>query len=291
MANRLVGSIDSNRDTPFPFAAFKEILKEWDVVVFTLHRPLYDYLPSLYVERYKKGPHKKAFKLWHNQNKDTQGSCLEQGGKAIPMPFDDDPRFETSIGRLIKPNQNISPTPAMLYKYLKNVDWNWRIALVDMHSQLGFLEEILCHPSLNATHTCQAYRSQTKQEEPKNPSVPLHYDFIAVEGCQRGYINGTAISRTMARDLIHKHQETDLSLKAKDLPLVCPNEEVLNHILKLSLEDEKILREDEWDHEHAEQHVRGFWKAANEKKKYCMVNATKVMEDEKWVGFLQNLKE
>jgi len=290
VANRLVGSMEYNRNTPFPFAAFKEILKEWDVVVFTLHRPLYDYLPSLYVERYKEGPNKKRMFLWHNQNKDTQGSCIEQGGKVIPMPFDDDPHFETSIGRLIKPNQEVSPTPAMVYELLKNVDWNLRIVLVDLHSQMGFLEEILCHPSLNATHTCQAYRSQTKQEEPKNPSVPLHYDFIAVKGCQIGHINGTAISRAMARHLIKKHQETDLSLKANDLPLVCPNEDVLKHILKLSLEDEKKLREDEWNREHEEQHVRGFWKAA-EKKKFCMVNATKVMEDDKWVAFLQNLKE
>ena len=73
------------------------------------------------------------------------------------------------------------------------------------------------------------------------------------------------------------------------MPLDCPGDRVLNQILKISLEDEKSLREEDWNRERKEGHIRLFWKAARDKKKFCMVNVTEVMEDGHWIAFFQGL--
>ncbi|GFH44326.1 hypothetical protein CTEN210_00800 [Chaetoceros tenuissimus] len=302
MASRILGVISYRPNIPYPWDALHTVLGGWDVRFITLHRPLYEYLPSVYNERYKVGPNKQKLCLWYNSGEEGD-KCIDQGGRKVPKPFDLENGVVTIAG-LMEPSQKLCTFPLDLYEELKRRVSH--VKLVDMNHREkdgndDFITEIICHQIHGAIMTCNSLletrkNKSDKEESPaivkqRNPSMPLHYDFIAMEACKRGFIkNSTTLSREYVRNSIRHHHEEVNGLKANDFVLDCPDEKTLQEILDLSLDHERRLRgTDGWGEENKEQFKQAFWKSANEKKKFCTVDAASVVENIEWRSFFEGL--
>lgn len=301
MSNRVVRSQGYRPSVPYPWTALKSTLEGmgWDVRVLIVHRPLYDYLPSVYIEQYKEGPAKRKLNQWFGGG-DGHGNdreiCPSQGGRAVPRPFDTD-THEITIARLLNKQQEwpLYPTPAQVYELFR--DHGFTIILVDMMEHvtgtngkdLNMIQHIICDKIPGTTHTCNAVDVWNAENKELNPSLSLHYDFIAVEACHKGLLNGTLVSRDVARHAIQRRQEHDLGLSPNDFALVCPDDETLMNILRVSLDHERRLRTSQWDQYKESRHKERFWKVTREKKKCCNVDSKEVVKDESWIEFFSTI--
>ena len=346
MSNRIARVKRYRPNVPYPFYSLKTILEHlgWDVRILIIHRPLYDYLPSVYVEQYKIGPSKVLLSRWFGDdttigtNSTTSSICPSQNGRVIPKPFDSKPQTkEITIANLLEENQKLYSTPAQVVEIFLEKRFN--IIVVDMMEkftsnkngkEFDFIQYIICEIFPNTLNTCNALllhnegtesssssitsaagaaekveMSKSEIIQKLNPSLSLHYDSIAVEACRKGIINGSQISREVARSTIQRYHEIDLGLKPNDLPLDCPNDDQYNHILNASLDHQKRICNQlqllELDVDGIESkcsqkaknmthHQDQFWKSVNEKKKFCSVNVSLVLNDVKWIEFLSESK-
>ena len=397
MSNRIARTHTYRPSLPYPFQSLKRMLegKGWDVKVLIVHRPLYDYLPSVYVEQYKYGPGKLRLRRWfggppvmnHDDHSSANNitsinSCPLQGGRTVPRPFKGIPEYDSSsktnydftISNLLQRDQNLYPTPAQVYEIFRQHDFT--TVLVDMkkmykypiaigknnandsygvkeklhengqEKDINFIQHIICNIFPDTLHTCEALlrrddsndnddegaRNSSSSPEKTgtvqlNPSLPLHYDFIAVEACQRSLFRGNTTGRDVARLAIQQRQEVELGLSQNDFPLLCPGEELLKEILKMSLEheDRLLVGEDDGGH-HAgtgagtitsisrgiqsgssssisignidndqsrrsrrRSHEEMFWKVVHEKKRFCTVDSRRVVQDEDWITFFSSM--
>ncbi len=266
MSNRITQSVKYRPQLPYPWKALQSILHQmgWDVYILMVHRPLYDYLPSVYVEQYKYGPNKVKLRRWFRDSK-SDSNCPEQGGRPIPKPFDTKQTTnEITIERLLEPNQNLYPLPAQVYEIVKRhttttSSHDWSIILVDMMmKEKDFIQYIICDAlSFVTVHTCNAFikgkedtknqnyieqQQEQQQQEHLNPSTSLFYDFIATYACQNGYLNGTNLSRDKAQSSIQQYQEHTLHKSSLDFPLLCPSYEKYLYILNISLDNERKIQ-------------------------------------------------
>ena len=317
MANRLTRSVQYRPSIPYPWRTLRTSLEQrgWDVRILLVHRPLYDYLPSVYVEQYKYGPNKIRLQRWFgggdssrggddNGSSSTGSSCPQQGGRKVPRPFDTDTN-EITIARLIEEGQALYPTPAQVFALCQ--EHGFKTMLVDMmenfvspNGRLDFVQYIVCNVLPSTSHTCKALldgaddvKLEDEQTEGKaphlNPSLPLQYDFIAVEACQVGLLNGTKVGRDAARRGIQRHQEQILGLSANDFPLICPDNETMAKILQQSLDHERQLRVDRFSQDELARHEEKYWDGPVKKNKYCTVDSRQVIEDEEWEKFFSSI--
>lgn len=276
MSNRITLSFGYRPGLPYPWRALESALLGWDVKILIVHRPLYDYLHSVYVEQYKYGPNKVKLRRWFNGGGGESGDnnrCPSQKGRKTPRPFDDDaPPNEVTISRLLDRKQKLYPTPALVYETFR--ERGYETILVDMmmmskEGQEGdFISRIICDHLPGTFHACKALSGEHSDTQEKlmegdqikldnnsdafetkrktitamNPSLSLHYDHIAVEACRRGLIDGETISRETAQRAIRERQERELKLAPNDFPLICPDGAILREILSQSLEHERRLR-------------------------------------------------
>lgn len=316
MSNSLARTKEYRPGLRYPWIALKLLLKSmgWDVRILIVHRPLFDYLPSVYVEKYKYGPGKIRLRRWFGN-----GLCPNYNGKQIPKPFDY-PSYDITIQGLLEKDQILYPTPAQIYELFQQHGYsNDQIYLVDMmkriiHKQSGleqdFIQYIICEIFPETIHTCnelvnnkirldkkdQSRSSTTSSTSPQlNPSLSLHYDLIAVEACQLGILNGTIVSRGIAQTAIQYHQEVDLNLTSIDFPLICPSDEKLHEIFNVSLIHEQRLRQNR-DNEVMNANEKNyddyFWNiVVKKKKKFCTVDSKMVVEDPKWIEYFAALND
>ena len=320
MANRLTRSSKYKPSLPYPWRTLRTSLEQrgWDVRILLVHRPLYDYLPSVYVEQYKYGPNKVKLQRWFGgddssgdggvgASSSTGSTCPQQGGRKVPRPFDTDTK-EITIARLIEEGQALYPKPAQVFKLCQK--HGFKTMLVDMmesfdspnrrNNKVDFIQHIVCNVLPGTSRTCRALLDgadevkiedgQTEGKAPHlNPSLPLAYDFIAVEACQRGLLNGIKVERDVARRAIQRHQEYDLGLSAIDFPLICPDNETMAKILQLSIAQERELRMGRYTQDDFDRHEEEYWNGPISKRKYCTVDARKVVKDEGWANFFLSL--
>lgn len=296
MSNRIARTYSYRPTVPYPWNALESVLQGWDVRFLTLHRPFYDFLPSVYNEIYKLGPGKRRLKLWHKSN-DSEDKCIDQGGKIVPKPFDVD-EYVFTIANLMEPGQTLYPTPVQIYQILQNR--TSKIMLVDLDykgkgSEDDFISHIVCEKLPGLQNTCLGLREMRRHDndstKQRNPSIPLHYDLIAAEACKRGVVNGSTVSRNFVRDSARQYHEEINGRTANDLALECPDKSTLQKILDISLDHERIFRGKEWREENETQAINKFWAAANEKKKFCTVDSKSVIENKGWKEFLKALVE
>eukprot|EP00816_Leptocylindrus_hargravesii_P001362 CAMPEP_0196819328 /NCGR_PEP_ID=MMETSP1362-20130617/70071_1 /TAXON_ID=163516 /ORGANISM="Leptocylindrus danicus, Strain CCMP1856" /LENGTH=446 /DNA_ID=CAMNT_0042197779 /DNA_START=225 /DNA_END=1565 /DNA_ORIENTATION=- len=289
MSNRIARTWQYRKDIPYPWEALKLVLQGWDVRILIVHRPLYDYLPSVYTEQHKPSPGKMRLKKWYGG-----GKCIDQGGKLVPEMFESS-GGQFTVATLLKGDQTLYPTPAHIFELCRQQ--NFDILLVDMmkHSSSSgdtgsFIEEIICKKIPGLEFTCSALHEQMAEKEGRhNPSVPLHYDFVAVKACQSGLIDGALVSREEARKAIQNQQEDVRGLGPNDFPLICPGEDMLKKILDTSILHEERLRGNEWNQVRKELHKTEYRKMV-EKKRLCSVDAASVLQDESWRRFFLELK-
>lgn len=257
-----------------------------------------------------------------NNEKQTSGetsTCPSQGGRRVPPPLDTGTQ-EITIARLLEPNQKLNPSPAQVYELFR--DHGFKIMLVDMKGTAmmtekqrqgtireingngghNFIVHIICDQLPDAIHTCKglldanvntntnAAKSALIQKQ-QNPSLSLHYDFLAVEACQKGLFNSNIVDRRTAKFAIQNYQEQVSGLSSNEFPLVCPEDEFFRELLKQSLDQERRLRsyyhstinnknsssrsigsdndsnyKEYWGPDEESRHKAMFWKAARDDK-------------------------
>lgn len=158
-----------------------------------------------------------------------------------------------------------------------------------------YLQQFLCHTVPDTPRACAAAREgRIGVSEHRNPSIPLHYDSIAVEawkqglfGCNGMLMKKTRLKRREAYNEIRDRQEKHLNLTWKDLPLTCPSTSELEEFLQTSLAYERQLFPKSWRSRQAD-HESAFWNAFVNFK-FCSINATTVLHNIKWRQFLYSL--
>ena len=317
MSNRIALSRQYKPNIPYPWKSLKSALEtmKWNVKVLIVHRPLYDYLPSVYIDQFKYGHGKIRLQRWFNTGKDGD-KCPSQNGREIPRPFQTEGN-EITIARLLKTGQNLYPTPAQIYQIVQN--HGLQLILVDMMSKPNgkdFIERIICDKFPGTGHTCNELGDHKKSTNTKmeqddsssniskserwNKSPSLFYDFVAVQACQKGLIDGNTISRVLAQRAIESRLENELNLSPNDFPLECPNDHVMENILNKSIEHERIIRnhncqtndcdEYHWNLNEETRHKEQFWDTVRTKKKFCTVDSKRVIADIEWVNFFRAIK-
>ena len=300
MSNRIAGTRGYRPSIPYPFQILKSTLENmgWDVQVLIIHRPLYEYLPSVYNEIYKVGPNKIRLRKWYGDGK----ICPSQKGRMIPRPFDKKPSTnEITIANLLDKEQRLYPTPAQVIEIFLHHEF--KVITVDMTEkteELDFIQYIICKVFPATSHTCKALLSDEAGVNEKNsgtkqlnPSSSLFYDFIAVEACTSGLLNGTQIPRDVARDTIQRYHEIELGLKPNSFPLICPTDTELGEILNTSLDHQRRIcsRVEAKCSEKTKDmtdYKRAFWKTIHEKKKFCTIDVKTLLNDTRWFDFLSN---
>jgi len=308
-ANRACRTQDYRPSVPYPWQALRNVLSRYfdEVLVLTMHRPLHDYLPSVYNDLYKEGPGKVRLRRWYAS--EEHSACPREGGRAVPRLWDPTRGNDITVRGMMEPNQNLFPTPGSTVQVFQENGFN--VTVVDMVSFVPGMDEedlvtrFVCNHLPAADTTCRMLRQRSEPLlSEQNPSLPLHYDFVAVEACGRGYLsrnNGESDtnipSRQHVRHELRRRQEDILGRRANDLPLDCPDQELLQSLSRLSWEHElavhhsSIMTTNEEGEEQNNAKLRfeqSFWNAV-EKKKFCTVNETRVLEDPDWVNFLKSI--
>jgi hypothetical protein len=187
-----------------------------------------------------------------------------------------------------------------------------------------YLQHLFCHVLRKSTpHICQALEQGDKFQLSNNinPSVPFHFDAIAVEARRLGWIP-KSVSRQDARREIQKYYnnqrrrgqqqqrrgEGHANVTQEETYHDCLSPTLLHQLLNLSLTTEHNLFAQQQsssssstatpDHHHQQQlmnddddeHRRAF-ESYRQGKKYCWLNATKFLQhnEEPWKMFLQSL--
>jgi hypothetical protein len=213
MSNRIAEMWQYRPGLPYPWNALKCALEGWDVKVLIVHRPLYDYLPSVYTEQFKITPNKIRLQRWYGDG--GSGTCPSQGGRVILRPFDTRRKTkEITIARLLEKDQVLFPTPAQVYELFR--DHGFTTILVDMMERfssisasgtyLNFVEHIICDKVPGTIHTCEALlknngngSDNNKQRENEEETAPKKRKRTATQSilatslrfdCHRGMSEG-----------------------------------------------------------------------------------------------------
>jgi len=130
-------------------------------------------------------------------------------------------------------------------------------------------------PSDNGKDATSEFRSKDSEFGGRsNPSRNVDYDMLAVAAHEHGLLANQTIPRAKVALLL----EANL-MKFKnttDLPLQCPNEELLNRFLRKSLHYEELLYP---GHRDDEEHEKNFYVAVK-KHKFCNFDFDALLEDE-----------
>jgi len=113
------------------------------------------------------------------------------------------------------------------------------------------------------------------------------YDAIVMEGARMGLVNTTLITRRDAGLECRRFHQQVLNEKEADLPLECPFQQYLHALLSESLAKEEAIIPDFYA-TRQDEHRASFWANVN-KNKFCVVNATAVLTNASWRGFISTL--
>ena len=152
------------------------------------------------------------------------------------------------------------------------------------NSTIGLLEKIFCQAVPNATHSCQKAKAE-KGFDAKNPSAhtSIYHDQIALTAYQMGLITNENVTRSSARNQIFTRITKDLQIPYSEFPITCMEGDDLEALRRFSYENELRLAPS-----MATEHDQAF-EIFVSKKKYCNVDAAKILEDEGWRSFLSSM--
>ena len=286
---------------------------QWNVQVVLAYRRLWDWLPSKYGQMYRPNKFKDAWPEGENETAADNSNPLSN-----PLPFDLDNRgaFSNLVQKLERTGQHPVESlirkfetffPALTVVHLHNLQQESEEETTKAQGD-PYLQHLFCsvlrNPPLHTT--CAAVQSgQLGQSVNSNPSQTLDYDILAVRAWQRGLFQHNDdderrwknISRSVAVRAIRKNQKKNHT----DFPQACLSNRTLARLLKLSLTVEanllanllanrrRIISPNDDTDNHEAQH-RAEFETAKSERKYCHIDADRVLEDEgDWYNMLVTL--
>lgn len=269
----------------------------YDVQILVAYRPLYQWLPSKYNSVNKPG-RSKSDRVWPGEIWNGK-----REGKPI-LPFDIDNRGSfTELVELIQ-EQNQHPTETC-YK-------NWRlhfenVTVIPMHDLAEppvrehrvdpVLYHILCHLVPDSKATCRAILDGVVGDAvASNPTVPLHYDILAVAAHAAGWLGGDGDEerwyqrRPKLRSALKAYHQQVLQRKPDEVNITCLPNVTLKRLERLSLELERQFFRDTYTDELALRHHDGFARTVALNKTYCSLDVNRTMRDPVWMEYFDMLK-
>lgn len=182
-----------------------------------------------------------------------------------------------------------------------------KVTLFDMHESRLMLDDarvvdaypdmvqnFICSALPGTNHACQDYEPAAGVRKNKSPN--LDYDILAVHAYESGLITDKSLWRDNVFKLTSQYAESNNIT----LPLKCPSKEVMDYIYRHSLHVEKWAKartqfskgKNEEEDLSSDQlaDFNADWQATVAKNKFCNVDASKALEDERWKSFFRGLK-
>jgi hypothetical protein len=253
---------------PSQFRAIQQSLAlRWNVTVVVAYRHFYEWILSSKYQRDRTDRISNQGKVqWPGPD----------GGRALLPLFPD---------TLSNWRQWFHYTDTIVYNANKG---SLDVRILDLHASTtsSILTQFLCAANLN--EDCLTSRqvdlkkdTMTIMNSQAHTTIPsLYYDAIATLAAETNLVNTTLHERSHVREAVRAFHEDINELKPEDLVLLCPSEAELTKLLEYSLTLEKAF----FVVANQQAHIDGFWSKANSNA-FCWVNATAVVNSQKWRDF------
>jgi hypothetical protein len=152
--------------------------------------------------------------------------------------------------------------------------------------------QFFCHAIPNLEKTCTAVKTRVGRKSKKhNKSQVLTYHDLAYHAHRLGLIHITSKRQVeMAVQLITQHQKVTLKLSDYDFDMLCPDRAMLDQLLQVSLEMERLMVPEFFASPSGESQLRSdFEKQA--KSSLCSIDLTGTIESSNWKGFFVSLND
>jgi hypothetical protein len=245
----------------------KILQEEWNVIIIIGYRCYYEWITSAKEHQQKWTRTKLQMNKWN-------------GVRLKPLqPRFISPKYPKGVG----PNQ-------IPFYYTGKVMEAWSentIRVVNMNDKKSLPSTFVCDVLPHANHTCQAVINLEKQSQVErifNAGKTPYYEVLALLAADMKWMNKSRISRHQFVLNIQEHNENTLNQTWRDFEVVCPPRVDMEAFLDLSLSKERAILP-AFAKDHEEEHRAKFWQAV-QKKKFCWIDALRVLQEEPWREFL-----
>ena len=172
----------------YTYSLLKQLFEDWDVSFIIMHRPLMDWLPSMYAQ------------LRKYTIRDTKKDFDHYVSSKIPLL----PEWISGMrNTFVLPNGYVNRDTLSVYEYYKDFLINFmdepnpdsRIIIMQSNTPRGLERDFVCNlPHTN--NSCEFIEGQTFHKQNESGNLPLDLDLILREAFAEGLIS---IARTTAR--------------------------------------------------------------------------------------------
>jgi hypothetical protein len=272
---------------PFDWPSLYQSLPEYQIHIMVNYRRYVDWVPSAkqQMERYK--PAKPKLRNWPSKD----GKRLE--------PLLPDFAFRTF------------PSKYILYRHTNEIvdalSPQAPVHVVNPYDPRPFpftslRSSFLCNNThiFNAPHACALSLQQDELDKDQpphvsNPSRSTDYDVLALAAADAGLVDPLRVRRRklgLAMEAFHQQlllqqQHNTTTTTTPDWPQICPERDVCERYLQLSIDREvALLPAFAATPQGTLEHTTQFWKAVAAQK-YCFVDAEAILRQDEWRAFLQ----
>lgn len=301
LSHQLISYVESIGPAVMDWITIRDtLMRDWNVIVVVSYRRFFEWLPSA------KASAEQAHKV---QRTDSAPRLARWPGSDKGMVLE--PLFPHFVRNNAIDKLDVPYTPRIVQLYQPFVSATRILNLYtpDQSVRTSFVCDILDH----AEAACAASKTRDERNTPgQRPDLIAStsrnalwndftksdqawfdfqlFDELAVVASQHNYIRTKFVSRTTATETTQYYVETyRKETPRKDLPLVCPNVNELNHFLDQSLTFERqllpqfvALHKDTAEKEHRQ----SFAEVGNG---FCSINMRKILRQVEWRTFFRHL--
>jgi hypothetical protein len=245
----------------------KLLQDEWNVIILIGYRRYYEWITSAKEHQQKWRKEKRQLNIWN-------------GVRLKPLhPKFTKPKLPKGVG----PNQiPFYFTDTVIKAWSENT-----IRIVNLNDEKSLPSTFVCDVLPHAKHTCQAVMDLEKQsqvERISNAGKTPYYEVLAMLAADMNWMNTSRISRHDFVLTMQEHNENTLNQTWRDFEVVCPSRAEMEAFLNISLAKERAVLP-AFAKDHEEELRAKFWQAV-ELKKFCWIDALRVLQKEPWRDFL-----
>jgi thymidylate kinase len=157
-----------------------------------------------------------------------------------------------------------------------------------MHDPGDLMTKVYCDILPNATNTCEWYKKKVEMEagetRHENPSISIWPRFVVSEAKHQGFTFPNNVNLEQSVKMFANRSNYTLPMQC-----VSPREE--QEILETSLEHEKAMVPEFFESPLGEEKLRKGFEQVLKEKKLCSVDAKRVLQDERWLGFFNSVRQ
>lgn len=156
------------------------------------------------------------------------------------------------------------------------------LSMLNFHSKRGITSSFYCDIIKDAKHTCEHTLNRKKTSVHNSKSVLTAACSNILFGAAMKNLSGVDVNETTRYQaaVALEHRLKASGHKYADLPLLCPSQPLLEHLLNKSLKFEETMVPNLYASPEGEaEHRRSFWQLANDRKEFCDVDYDRLFEN------------